>query len=127
MVKKIVSINKMEPYEGTYEDITNSGNLNIIQDFELKGQIVDYQIALKGVRFVDDYFYRYFNSFVMPFVFMKFDVLSGHFVDDNSFTTIEFSNSFVGYYSMVQQRNFAYKNFLAKSIEFKEVLLKSKN
>jgi hypothetical protein len=116
----------MEPHEGTYEDITNSGNLNIIRSFELKSQIVDYHIAIKGARFVDDYFYRYFNDFVMPFIISNFDVLSAQFVDDTSYKTIEFSNAFVGYYAMVQQRNNAYKDLLIKSREFKDGVTRSK-
>jgi hypothetical protein len=126
MMKKIVVINKMEPHEVTYEDIKNSGNLNLIQNFKLKSKIVDYQITLKGVRFLDYYFYEYFNDFVMPFVFSEFNVLTGHFKNDDSFKTIQFSNVFVGYYSMVQQRNFVYKDLLSESKEFKTILLDSK-
>jgi len=126
MVKKIVVINKMEPHEGTYEDITNSGNLSIIQNFELKSKIVDYQIAIKGIRFIDDYFYKYFNDFVMPFVISNFNVLTGHFENDNSYKSLEFSNAFVGYFSMVQQRQSAYKDLLVKSKDLKESLQKSK-
>lgn len=127
MVKKIVIINKMEPHEGTYEDMTNSGNLSIIQNFELKSKIVDYQIAIKGVRFVDDYFYKYFNDFVMPFVVSNFNVLSGHFEDENAYKNLEFTNAFVGYFSMVQQRQTVYKDLLVKSKDLNESLQKSKD
>jgi len=126
MIKEIVKINKVELHEGTYEDITNSGNLNIIRSFELKSQIVDYHIAAKGARFVDDYFYKYFNDFVMPFIISNFNVLSAEFVEDTSYKTIEFSNAFVGYFAMVQQRNSAYKDLLVKSREFKAELIESK-
>lgn len=126
MMIKIVSINKMQPHGGTYEDITNSGNLNILDDYGLKSQIVDYQIAVGGVGFVDDYFYKYFNNFVMPFVFDKFNVLGGHFNDDQDIKSTEFSNIFVGYYSMVQQRNAAYKALLNESIVLKENLIEAK-
>ncbi len=126
MMKKIVVINKMEPHEVTYEDIKNSGNLNLIQNFKLKSKIVDYQITLKGVRFVDDYFYQYFNDFVMPYVLSEFNVLTGHFKEEASFETVEFSNVFVGYYSMVQQRSAVYKDLLSQSEELKAILLNSK-
>lgn len=126
MMKKIVVINKMEPHEVTYEDIKNSGNLNLIQNFKLKSKIVDYQITLKSVRFVDDYFYQYFNDFVMPYVLSEFNVLTGHFKEEASFGTVEFSNVFVGYYSMVQQRSAVYKDLLSQSEELKAILLNSK-
>lgn len=126
MIKKIVAINKMEPHEGTYEDITNSGNLNIIGSFELKNQIADYHIAIKEARFVDDYFYKYFNDFVMPFIFSNFNVLTAQFNDGTIYKTVEFSNVFVGYFAMVQQRNSVYKNLLVKSREFKSGLMQQK-
>jgi len=127
MVKKIVVINKIELYEGTYQDITNSGNLNIIQNFELRSGIVEYQLAINGVHFVDDYFYKYFNDYVMPFVLSNFNVLTGHFKADDSYRTLEFSNAFVGFYSMVQQRRQAYSGLLEKSNTFQEMLLKAQN
>ena len=90
VTKKIIGINRVQFYEGTYRDITNSGNLNIIRDFELRSGIVDYQIALNDVRFVDDYFYQFFNDFVMPFVLANFDVLTASFKDESSYKTMEF-------------------------------------
>ena len=123
VTKKIIGINRVQFYEGTYRDITNSGNLNIIRDFELRSGIVDYQIALNDVRFVDDYFYQFFNDFVMPFVLANFDVLTASFKDESSYRTLEFSNVFVGYYAMVQQRRKAYSDLLDKSRSFKELLL----
>ena len=124
VISRILQINKMDSHSGTYEDITNSGNLNLITNFDLKTNIVDYHLALKGVGFIDDHFYKYFNDFVMPFVFSEFNVLTGEFKNAREINNIRFSNIFTGYYSMVQQRNIAYKDILLKSYKFKEELLK---
>ena len=124
VISRILQINKMDSHSGTYEDITNSGNLNLITNFDLKTNIVDYHLALKGVGFIDDHFYKYFNDFVMPFVFAEFNVLTGEFKNAGEINNIRFSNIFTGYYSMVQQRNIAYKDILLKSYKFKEELLK---
>ncbi|MCK5637879.1 MAG: hypothetical protein KAH67_04165 [Flavobacteriaceae bacterium] len=124
VISRILQINKMDSHSGTYEDITNSGNLNLITNFDLKTNIVDYHLALKGVGFIDDHFYKYFNDFVMPFVFAEFNVLTGEFKNAREINNIRFSNIFTGYYSMVQQRNIAYKDILLKSYKFKEELLK---
>jgi len=123
VIRRVLQINKMDSHSGTYEDITNSGNLNLIRNFDLKTNIVDYHLALKGVGFIDDHFYKYFNDFVMPFVFSEFSVLTGEFKNAGEINNIRFSNIFTGYYSMVQQRNSAYKDILLKSYKFKEELL----
>ena len=39
VIKQIIFISKVGTQTGTYEDITNSGNLNIISDYILKKQI----------------------------------------------------------------------------------------
>lgn len=125
IIMRILQINKMDTHSGTYEDITNSGNLNLIKDYDLKTNIVDYHLTVNGVGFIDDHFYNYFNDFVMPFVFSEFNVLSGEFINSNAFKSTRFSNIFTGYYSMVQQRNKAYKDLLNKSYLYKEGLSKN--
>jgi hypothetical protein len=126
LITRIIQINKIEIKKGTYEDIINSGNLNLIRNFDLKGEIVDYGLAVEGVAFVDDYFYQFFNEYVMTFVFKEFDIINGKIIDEEIYKTISFSNIFGGYYSMVLQRNVAYKDLLLKSIEFRKNLLKEK-
>ena len=71
--QKTVSISKADMQTGTYEDITNSGNLNLLTDFLIKKQIVDYHVTMAGVEFIDNYFYKYFGDFVMPFIFTNFN------------------------------------------------------
>jgi len=78
------------------------------------------------VGFVDDYFHKYFNNFVMPFIFANFNVLTGKYIDDQDIKSTEFSNIFVGYFSMIQQRNEAYKNLLKESIELRDTLMREK-
>ena len=120
--RRILQINRMDIHSGTYDNISNSGNLNLISNFELKTKIVDYHLSLEGAGFIDDHFYNYFNDLVMPFVFSEFNVLDGEFKDSEVMYTIRFVNIFAGYYSMVQQRNQAYKDLLQKSYQFKQDL-----
>ena len=115
IMRLLSNISRIEYNTGTYSDITNSGNLNLITDFELKDQIVDYQIAINGVNFIDDYFYQYFSDFVMPLIFREYNILNGEFGDLTVIKSNSFSNVFAGYYSMIQQRQAAYKSLLVKS------------
>lgn len=119
----IASISKLDVHSGTYEDITNSGNLNLISDFKLKSLIVDYNIVAKGVGFIENYFYQYFNDFVMPFIFAEFSVLNAEFNNPDVIKTVRFANLIAGYYSMVQQRSAAYTELLKKSYALREALV----
>ncbi len=120
-VKMIANISKSGLQTGTYENITNSGSLNIIRDYNLRKQIVEYYNTISGVGFIENYFYEYFSDFVMPFVFSNFSVLSGRFSDPQVIHSIQFQNVIAGYFSMVQQRKKAYEGLLEKSY----LLLKS--
>lgn len=122
LVKKIIIISKAEIQTGTYEDIINSGNLNIIRDYQLKKSIVEYHVALDNMRFVEDYFYRYFNDFVMPFVFSNVSVLTGEITQPEVIKTTRFANVVAGYFSMVQQRKSAYAQALDNSYNFRKQL-----
>jgi len=119
----IAQISDLNTNKGTYEDITNSGNLNIISDFELKKSLVDYYITVDGVDFIDKFSYNYFNDFVMPFIFTEINVLKGRFVNPDVINTVQFSNVFAGYISTRQQKNTAYKDLLEKSYSLKDELL----
>lgn len=124
VIKLIVEISKAGTQTGTYEDITNSGNLNIIGDYNLKKQIVDYHVAISGVEFVEDYFYHYFTDFVMPFVFANFSVLTGKLNKPEVINTNQFANVIAGYFSLVQQRKSAYEGLLKKSYSLRDELKK---
>ncbi len=122
IMSHIVQISRINATTGTYQDITNSGNLNLIRDFNLKTSLVDYHLELDGIQFIDDYFYQFFGDFVMPFVFREFSVLTGKFNNPDVIHSGQFANVFAGYYSLVQQRIQAYGDLLNKSYTIKRML-----
>ena len=105
----ITNLSEFDAQIGTYEDIINSGNLNLIQDFSLRSSIIEGHMELKSISFLDEYFKEYFRDHVTAFVFTDLDLLTGSFVDDEIRFSTRFSNIYLGYYSMVQQRYEAYK------------------
>lgn len=124
VIKLILKVELIDYRTGTYEDITNSGNLNLINAFETRSRIIDFYLELKGVKLIDEYFYKYVSETVVPFSFETFDILSGKFTKPNITSTIQFSNIFAGYYSLVQQRFAAYKKLLSKGYKLEAVLNK---
>lgn len=124
LIKMIVNISKADIQTVTYDDIINSGKLNIISDYNLKRQIVDYNNTIDGIRYIENYFYQYFNEFVMPFVFSNYNVLAEHITNTGIIKTARFSNTVAGYYSMIQQRLARYKTLLKKSFALRDSLRK---
>ena len=127
MIKMIVKISRLDANKSTFEEISNSGNLNILTDFELKSQIVKYYLDLGGVEFIDEYFNKYFSDFVMPFILSEYSVLTGEFNNKSVVNSVRFSNVVAGYYSMVQQRVAAYESLLDDSYLLRDELQKMVN
>jgi len=122
MIKMIVKISRLDANKSTFEEISNSGNLNILTEFELKSQIVKYYLDLGGVEFIDDYFNKYFSDFVMPFILSEYSVLTEEFNNINVINSVRFSNVVAGYYAMVQQRIAVYKSLLHDSYLLRDEL-----
>jgi len=124
LVKMVVWISRIDAHSSTYEEISTSGNLNLLSDFELKAQLVDYYLALGGVEFIDDYFNKYFSDFVMPFILSEYSVLTEEFSNERVIHSTEFANVVAGYYSLVQQRLDAYEKLLADCYVLRDKLSK---
>ena len=124
-VRLMQKISRLDLQTTTYEDITNSGNLNLIRNFELKRELTRYQVSLEGIRFVEDSFYGYFNNFVMPFLLERYDLLGDSFIEKRTITTPQFSNIFAGYYSLVLQQETTYRQLLRKSMALRDLLTAS--
>lgn len=112
---QLVELAKIDFNTGTYENITNSGNLNIINNFETRTDLVEYHLEIDRVIFIQDFFQNFYDRFVFQFLISDFDLLRGEFTNPNILRSIKFSNMFAGYYSMVQQRLDAYKILLTKN------------
>jgi hypothetical protein len=122
MIGHIVGISKIEIQKGTYTDIINSGNLNLLTDFNIKKQIVDYYLEISGVEFIETYFYDYFADIVMPFIFNHYNVLKVKITDPQIIKSTQFDNIITGYFSMIQQRKRAYTNLLKSSYVLQKTL-----
>ncbi|MFY0688251.1 MAG: hypothetical protein JXQ90_13850 [Cyclobacteriaceae bacterium] len=117
VVQSIVQLSRVDLRSTTYQNMTNSGNHVVIDEFELRNDLIEYHNVLDGVGFIEDYFQDYFNQMVMPVVFREFNFLTGRFKKEVNFASIDFNNSFVGYYSLVLQRRKAYQDALDGSKE----------
>lgn len=114
-VNLMVTFQRVSLITSTYENITNSGSLSIIKDYEVKERIVDYYTSIKSVSTYDDYFFSFYNDFTLPFILSDFSLTKGEFVDQKIKDPVRFLNVFSLSYVMIKNRQTSNKELLAKS------------
>ncbi len=106
----------------TYENIINSGNLNLIEDYDLKQKIVEYYKGIENFQLLETYFHDYFSGTLMPFLMINYDLFSKKLTVTNTHKSVLFKNIFASHYSLTQQRCEGYKGLLDKSKKMEKLL-----
>jgi hypothetical protein len=115
VLSMLVSFNRFGARTGTWENITNSGNLNLIRDFSLKKQIVDYHVSIETVDFIDDYFFEYFDRTLYDFLMSEYSFTKNEVIHPDLGQSTRFRNVFGVFYSLQNQRFNAYKELMTES------------
>ena len=115
VINTINSVSKWDANTVTYEDITNSGHLNLIHDFQLKSMIVDYHNEIRSEGFLADHFYNYYLNMVVPFIYSEYNILKAKLKQTDALKSDRFSNIFLGYYVNVILRKKKDIEILAKA------------
>lgn len=87
----------------TYESIRNTGNFDIIGDFELRESLTGYYEMSKERRLVEGVFNNYVNQYFVPFVFANLDFAHQRFINKNVVRDAEFRNLLGGYLQLMKQ------------------------
>ena len=124
LVKEMVLFSRFAPQTYTYEDIVNTGNLNLITDYQLKQEIIIYHKELEDFEILEEYYQNFIQQTFMPFIMNKYDLFKNQFISGKLHQSVEFRNIYVGHYSMKQQRMAGYKK-LKKLTEELMVKLKT--
>ncbi len=117
LILSMLYYSRFEPQTNTYENVINSGKLNIISNLNLRQKIVVYHKKLKDYQLIEDYLRDYNSDFFMPMVMKNYDFFSQKLVDPKFKASVEFKNIFGGYYALKQQRYAKYKELLKESEE----------
>lgn len=115
LLDMVTEIGKASVYNATYQDVSNSGSLSLIQNLALRRALADYQLRIADGTFLDEYFYRFFNSYVTPIVMRDYDILGNHFIPVEIMDDPHFTNVILGYLSMIQQRRQVYGDLVIDS------------
>ena len=108
----------------TYENITNSGNLNIISSYSKKQELVKYYKRLEDFSLLENYFNNFHTDRFLPYLIENYDLISQKFVVPKAEESAMFKNIFASFFSLTQQREEGYRRLLLESKEIKNQLEK---
>ena len=122
LVMQLLSLEWFAPSNDTYEDIINSGNLNLISDYKLKEKISSYYAFLNEVAHVEQYYLNHMDNYGFPILYKNLNIYTLEFISKESYQSLEFTNMYLGVVSFVQQNNKIYREALEKNKELKTEL-----
>lgn len=122
IVTEIMYIEWFSATNNTYEDIINSGNQNLISDYQLKEKISSYYTFLNEIKNVEMYYKKHMDNYGSPVLYKPFNLLTQEFINKVSYQTLEFTNMYLGVISLIQQNINYYRKALEKNKEFQEAL-----
>ncbi len=115
LFRSMASISRFSPQIVTYENITNSGNLGLIKDYDIRNAIVQYHMELSEHNILEEYYQDYHQMQLLPFFILNYDVFSQKWSSDNIYKGIEFHNHFGAVFSFKQQCANGYHSLLQTS------------
>ena len=125
IVIKMMYLEWFSPSNDTYNDIINSGNLNLISDYLLKEKISSYYKFCEEVKNVEKYYLDHMDNYGLPILYKSYHLYKNEFVSAESYQTLEFTNMYMGVFALLKQNNLIYEKALEKNRELKEELKKA--
>lgn len=122
LIKTMISYSEFSEQTTTYENLLNSGNLNLIEDYDLKQKIVEYHKEFENFQLLETYFHDYYSETLTPFLMTYFDLFSQKLTATNTHKSILFQNIFASHFSLTQQRCEGYKGLLNDSKKMEKLL-----
>ena len=124
VITEMMYLEWFSPSNDTYDDIINSGNLNLISDYSLKEKISSYYKFTKEVKSVEQYYLDHMDNYGFPFMYRNYHLFKREFVNEKSYQSLEFTNMYLGIFALLQQNNKIYVRTLEKNRELKGELEK---
>jgi len=122
LVREIMFIEWFTPVNDTYDDIINSGNLNLISNYQLKEKISSYYSFLNQVANVEQYYNKHMDNYGFPILYKSYHLLNQEFISNESYQSLEFTNMYLGVLALLQQNIKVYREALEKNQELKSEL-----
>lgn len=124
LVNDMAQIAIFIPKTITYESVKNSGNFNIIRDYDLKSKIIAYYTSLESKQLTEEYYKMYINDYIIPFLFENIDLIHSEVLNPGMLNNARFRNLVVGYFQMLTQLVSTYENIFELNEDLQETLSK---
>lgn len=124
IVLELLYFEWFSPTNDTYYDIINSGNLNLISDYELKEKVSSYYSFLNEVKNVEQFYKNHLKDYGFPILYKNYHLFKLKFVNDECYKSLEFTNMFLAGMSLYQQNLKMYEQALEINLELKAELSK---
>jgi hypothetical protein len=116
IVSKILYIEWFPPSNDTYEDIINSGNLNIISNYQTKESLSSYYSFLEELANVEGYYSDHMNNNVFPYLYKNYHLYRMEFTSPSGYQNVEFTNLYLGVIAFLQENLNMYATALEKNL-----------
>ncbi len=123
IVTVLIYIDWFSASNDTYEDIKNSGNLNLISNYSIKEKISSYYKFVNEIKNIERYYIDHMDKYGFPILYKNYHLYKRKFVNKKSYQSLEFSNMYLAMIALLQQNNATYKKALEKNKELKAELM----
>lgn len=125
IVNEIIYFEWFSPTNDTYDDIINSGNLNLISDYELKEKVSSYYSFLNELKNVEQFYKEHLKDYGFPILYKNYHLFKREFINEECYQTLEFTNMFLAGIALYQKNLKMYELALEKNLELKAALSKT--
>ncbi len=106
----------------TYESMKFSGQLGLIDDVDLRNEIVDYYESFSTIELLEETTTYWITQNLSPFYLEKFDMATFQFIDPETVNQITFKNRMFGYSVILQQHLLIYEELRESNQQLLEYL-----
>ena len=118
----MMALASYSPSVTTMENITASGDFEILQDVELRKKIIDTYNSYKTTLKLETMLLDYVGEYVTPYVFEKVRFSDGSIIEDDFIQDPQFENIVFGYSVLLSQQVNGYSTNLLKVESLTEIL-----
>ncbi|MBN2009186.1 hypothetical protein JW960_07555 [candidate division KSB1 bacterium] len=110
------------PQQITYEIITSSSDLRILQNYVLKERLVKYYLKIDDTNIKQNLFIEHLNDYIIPYAVEQMDLANQKFINQHAMNGVLFRNLITGYFALLQQNVDVYKEALNQANQLIEIL-----
>ncbi|MCR9182836.1 MAG: hypothetical protein NXH73_07915 [Flavobacteriaceae bacterium] len=119
LLQSMLQISNFTPITTTMENITSSGEFELIKDIDLRKEIINSYNTHNTTLKLEGLLLDHLNDYVIPFYFENIRFADSHPLDKDLINTPLFENIVFGYSVLLNQQIEGYRNNLEKIISLK--------